>query len=213
MLVGGTGQYITAVVEGWTIPEVPPNEALRTELETFAADQGAQALHERLRQLDPTAAANIDYRNVRRVVRALEVCIETGHRISELQRKHPPPYSMITYGLTSERDVLYERADHRVDHMMEQGFLEEVRRLLEMGYQRTLPSMSGLGYAQLEAHLLDQTPLDEAIAETKNATHDFIRRQYTWFRGHDSGILWHNIEQLNRHTLIEATSRWVQEQG
>jgi tRNA dimethylallyltransferase len=213
MLVGGTGQYITAVVEGWTIPEVPPNEALRTELEKFAADQGADALYERLRQLDPDAAANIDYRNVRRVVRALEVCIETGQPISELQRKRPPPYSTITYGLTSERDILYERADRRVDQMMQQGFLEEVRHLLEMGYQRTLPSMSGLGYAQLTAHLLDQMPLTEAITNTKNATHDFIRRQYTWFRGHDSGILWHNIEQLNRHTLIEAVSQWVQEQG
>ena len=213
MLVGGTGQYITAVVEGWTIPEVPPNEALRTELENFAANQGASALHERLRQLDPAAANNIDYRNVRRVVRALEVSIETGQPISELQRKRPPPYSIITYGLTSEREVLYERADRRVDQMMEQGFVEEVRHLLAMGYKRTLPSMSGLGYAQLAAHLLDQTPLTDAIAETKNATHDFIRRQYTWFRGHDSGILWHNIEQLNRHTLIEAASQWVQEQG
>jgi tRNA dimethylallyltransferase len=213
MLVGGTGQYITAVVEGWTIPEVPPNEVLRTELENFAADQGASALHEWLRKVDPAAANNIDYRNVRRVVRALEVSIESGQPISELQRKRPPPYSIITYGLTSERDVLYERADRRVDQMIEQGFLAEVRHLLEMGYKRTLPSMSGLGYAQLAAHLLDQISLAEAIAETKNATHDFIRRQYTWFRGHDSGILWHNIEQLNRHTLIEAASRWVQEQG
>ncbi|MEO8608519.1 MAG: tRNA (adenosine(37)-N6)-dimethylallyltransferase MiaA [Chloroflexota bacterium] len=213
MLVGGTGQYITAVIEGWTIPEVPPNEALRTELENFAAKHGADALHERLRQLDPAAAENTDYRNVRRVVRALEVCIETGQPISELQRKRPPPYSIITYGLTSEREVLYERADRRVNQMMEQGFLNEVRELLGMGYSRTLPSMSGLGYAQLSAHLLDQKPLDDAIIETKNATHDFIRRQYTWFRGHDSGILWHNIEQLNRDTLVEAVSQWVQEQG
>jgi tRNA dimethylallyltransferase len=213
MLVGGTGQYITAVVEGWTIPEVPPNEDLRTELEQFAADNGAAALHERLRQVDPAAAANIDYRNVRRVVRALEVCVETGQPISELQRKHPPPYSIITYGLTSERDVLYQRADDRVDQMMEQGFLEEVQKLLALGYSRKLPSMSGLGYAQIAVHLLDKTPLADAVIETKHATHDFIRRQYTWFRGHDSGILWHNIEQLNRHTLIEAISRWAQEQG
>lgn len=213
MLVGGTGQYITAVVEGWTIPEVPPNEHLRTELEIFVAESGAAALHERLRQIDPAAAANIDYRNVRRVVRALEVCIETGQPISELQRKRPPPYSITTYGLTSERDDLYHRADHRVDQMMEQGFLEEVRQLLAMGYSRKLPSMSGLGYAQLAAHLVDKRPLADAITETKHATHDFIRRQYTWFRGHDSGILWHNIEQLNRHSLIEVISRWAQEQG
>jgi tRNA dimethylallyltransferase len=213
MLVGGTGQYITAVIEGWTIPEVPPNEALRAELETFAAEQGAMALHERLAQLDPTAAENIDYRNVRRVVRALEVCIESGQAISELQRKRPPPYRMMTLGLTMDRDRLYEIADWRVDQMMEQGFLEEVQRLLATGYNRKLPSMSGLGYAQLAAHVLDDRPLADTIVDTKHATHDFIRRQYTWFRGHDSDILWHNIEQLDRAALIEATARWVQEQG
>lgn len=213
MLVGGTGQYITAVIEGWTIPEVPPNEALRAELETFAAEQGAMALHERLTQLDPTAAGNIDYRNVRRVVRALEVCIESGQAISELQRKRPPPYHVMTYGLTMDRDRLYEIADQRVDQMMQQGFLGEVQQLLATGYNRKLPSMSGLGYAQLAAHILDDRPLADAILDTKHATHDFIRRQYTWFRGHDSGILWHNIEQLDRAALIEATARWVQEQG
>ncbi len=213
MLVGGTGQYITAVVEGWTIPEVPPNDPLRAELETFAAQHGADALHARLKQLDPEAAASIDYRNIRRVVRALEVCIETGQPISELQRKRPPPYAILTYGLTSEREILYERADRRVDQMMEGGFLEEVQHLLALGYDRKLPSMSGLGYAQLAAHLLDHMPLADAVTETKHATHDFIRRQYTWFRGHDSGILWHNREQLNRHTLIADTAQWVKEQG
>src|SRR5262249_35187170 len=94
LLVGGTGQYITAVVEGWTIPEVSPNETLRAELEAFAGEQGFEALHERLRQLDPRAAANIDGRNIRRVVRVLEVCLETGQPISELQRKYPPPYAI-----------------------------------------------------------------------------------------------------------------------
>jgi tRNA dimethylallyltransferase len=171
------------------------------------------ALHDRLRQLDPASAESIDHRNVRRIVRALEVCIETGQPISLLQQKRPPPYRILTYGLTSERSILYERADHRVDMMMKQGFREEVQRLLEMGYSRTLPSMSGLGYAQLARHLLDQQSLAEAVEDTKNATHDFIRRQYTWFRGHDSGILWHNIEQLNHHTLIADISRWAQEQG
>lgn len=213
LLVGGTGQYITAVVEGWSIPQVPPNEALRTELETFAAEHGAEALHNRLRELDPTAADNIDYRNVRRVVRALEVCLESGQPISVLQQKKPPPYRILTYGLTLDRDVLYERADRRVDQMMATGFLAEVQSLLEMGYDRTLPSMSGLGYAQLAGHLLDSKPLEEAITETKHATHDFIRRQYTWFRGHDSGILWHNRDQLNRTALIESTARWIHEQG
>src|SRR5262249_46189188 len=132
LLVGGTGQYISAVVEGWSIPEVPPNEDLRAELEAFAAEQGSEALHRRLAQLDPAAAKHIDHRNVRRVVRALEVCLETQQPITELQRKYPPPYQMLHYGLTMDREALYKQADHRVDEMMEAGFLNEVRSLLNM---------------------------------------------------------------------------------
>lgn len=213
MLVGGTGQYVTAVIEGWSIPEVPPNDALRDKLEKFAEKEGAQALHDRLRSLDPAAAENIDYRNVRRVVRALEVCIETSIPISELQRKKPPPYYIRSYGLTMKREELYQQADTRIDQMMAEGFLDEVQMLLDKGYNRKLPSMSGLGYAQLATHLLDGAPLDEAVTLTKHATHDFIRRQYTWFRGHDSGILWHNREQLELTTLIHSTASWLREQG
>lgn len=211
-LVGGTGQYITAVIEGWNIPEIPPNPALRAELEAFAARQGHEALYQRLVQLDPTAAAKIDPHNIRRVVRALEVCIESGQPFSQLQQKHPPPFNILQYGLTMERQVLYEQADRRVDEMMQQGFLNEVHHLLDMGYDRRLPSMSGLGYAQLAAHLLDGVPLDEAVTLTKHATHDFIRRQYTWFRGHDEGILWHNIHDIKLKWLIESTAQWIQEQ-
>lgn len=202
MLVGGTGQYITAVIEGWSIPAVPPNEALRAELEAYAAEHGAEALHLRLQALDPAAAAAIHHNNVRRVIRALEVCIEAGQPISELQQKRPPPYSVVQHGLTMDKIRLLERADRRVDAMMAAGFLDEVRRLLEMGYQRKLPSMSGLGYAQLAAHLLDDAALEECVATTKRDTHDFIRRQYTWFRGHDSGIVWHDVEELDRTALI-----------
>ena len=113
LLVGGTGQYITAVIEGWSIPEVPPNPALRDELESFAAAHGSEALHHRLQQIDPAAASAIHHRNIRRVVRALEVHAETGLPISQLQRKQPPPYAIIQYGLTLERDRLYARADLR----------------------------------------------------------------------------------------------------
>lgn len=203
MLVGGTGQYITAVIEGWSIPAVPPNETLRAELEAFATEHGSEALHARLQTLDPTAAETIHHRNVRRVIRALEVCIEAGQPISQLQQKRPPPYTIIQHGLTMERARLTERADYRIDEMMEKGFLGEVRGLLEMGYHRKLPSMSGLGYRQLAAHLLDGIPLDETITATKNDTHDFIRRQYTWFRGHDSGIIWHDVEALDRAALVK----------
>jgi tRNA dimethylallyltransferase len=210
MLVGGTGQYITALLEGWTVPRVPPNPEFRNSLEAFAETQGKEALHNRLRQLDPTAAETIDYRNVRRVVRALEVIDATGQTFTEQRRKTPPPYNVLQYGLTMEREPLYVRADRRVDDMMAQGFLEEVRALLAMGFNRDLPSMSGLGYAQLAAHLLDNVPLETAIIDTKMATHNFIRQQYTWFRGHDNGILWHNSEALDIPALITVTRDWLE---
>jgi tRNA dimethylallyltransferase len=212
LVVGGTGQYITALIEGWSIPAVPPNETLRAELETFAHEHGADVLHRRLRQVDEAAAAGIDYRNTRRVIRALEVYMTTGRPISDLQEKHPPPYRTYQLGLTLDRDALYAQADQRVDQMVQNGFVEEVQVLLNRGYDPQLPSMSGLGYRQMAAHLRGTMTLTEAIAETKHATHDFIRRQYTWFKGHDNGILWHNREGIVLQDLIETVTRWLQQE-
>ncbi len=211
LLVGGTGQYITAVIEGWSPPEVPPNPELRAELEAFAATHGWEALFARLLAIDPDAQAFIDPRNVRRVVRAIEVTQLTDKPFSAQRQKQPPPYQVYQYGLTMDREQLYERADRRVDAMLAAGFLDEVRRLLDAGYPRTLPSMSGLGYRELAAHLLDGTPLAEAIMLTKNATHNFVRRQLTWFRGHDPGILWHNRDSMDTDALILAIERRLQE--
>lgn len=209
LLVGGTGQYITAVVEGWSIPQVAPNMALRDELEAFAAAHGADALYARLMDLDPAAAHRIHPNNVRRVIRALEVCLETGQPISELQRKRPPGYRVLELGLRLERQYLYERADQRIDDMLAAGLVDEVRALLDRGYDRRLPSMSGLGYAQLTEHILDGVPLAEAIHNTRTATHDFIRRQETWFRGHDNNILWHNVRQIEIPALIAHLRGWL----
>ncbi len=211
LLVGGTGQYISAVTEGWSIPQVSPNEILRAELESFAVLNGAEALYQKLLAIDPAATEKIHPNNVRRVIRALEVCYETGQLFSELQRKKPPPYAIFELGLMVERQTLYERADHRVDQMMAQGFVQEVQSLLDKGYNRALPSLSGLGYAQLAAHLLDGLSLEQAVIETKNATHDFIRRQLTWFRGHDNGIIWHNGEQITGEVLIQNCAHWLKE--
>jgi tRNA dimethylallyltransferase len=212
LLVGGTGQYITAILEGWTVPEIPPNEALRSELEIFAQERGSQALHERLAALDPEASARIDHRNIRRVIRALEVCISAGEPMSQLQQKTPPPYRVLHLGLTLDRAALYERADHRVDEMVRSGLVEEVQGLLERGYDRKLPSMSGIGYQQMCEYLLDGLELEEAIERTKNATHDFIRRQYTWFRGHDPGILWHNSSSIESSQIVTLVERWLEGQ-
>lgn len=207
LLVGGTGQYISAVIDGWRIPAVPPNNALRAELEAFAHANGPQALHERLAVLDLSAAENIPYQNVRRVVRALEVCIETGRPITDLQRKEPRPYQVVIHGLTLDRDELYEQADRRIEQMLEDGFVDEVSRLLEMGYSRTLPAMSGIGYREIAAALNGETSLQEAVMLTKNATHDFIRRQYTWFRKMGERVMWHNVRQVDIQDWAESLHR------
>jgi len=209
-LVGGTGQYISAVEEGWSIPRVPPNPDLRAELEAFVEEHDAQTLHDRLQEVDAISAEKIHPNNVRRVIRALEVYMETGEPISKLQEKKPPPYRILIYGLRLDRDILYPRADMRVDTMIEQGFVEEVQHLLDMGYSRTLPSMTGLGYLEIAEHLLDNVDLDEAIEKTKFSTHNFIRRQDVWFRGHDNGILWHNVEELDTNMIEQSIREWLE---
>ncbi len=212
LLVGGTGQYITAVIEGWSIPEVPPNDELRADLEAYADKHGTNALHNRLKKRDPDAAAKIHPNNVRRVVRALEVCIETDTPITELQQKRPPPYAIRQYGLHMNRKALYERADRRVETMLESGLLEETQWLLANGYSANLPAMSGIGYRQFAEHIQDNTLLSDAIENTKNATHDFIRRQYTWFRGHDDGIIWLDATSFNVDDVISEIQQWLEEQ-
>ncbi len=211
LLVGGTGQYLTAIEEGWSIPRVPPHPDLRAELEAYARAHGEDALHRRLRELDPEYAARTHPNNVRRVVRALEVCLLSGSTMTEQQRKRPRPFRIYRLGLTMPRTELYERANARVLAMMAQGFLPEVEGLLARGYARTLPAMSGLGYLELCQHLLDGLPLADAIARTQYNTHDFIRRQEVWFKGHDNGILWHNSLELHVDDHITALTRWLKE--
>lgn len=211
LLVGGTGQYLTAVEEGWSIPRVPPNAQLRAELQARADTMGVDALHADLVTVDPEAALRIHPNNIRRVIRALEVHHETGTPISILQRKQAPPYRIRVIGLQLARDPLYARADARVEQMIAAGFVQEVEQLLGRGYGRDLPSMTALGYREMVQHVLDALPLDEAIQRTKHSTHNFIRRQEAWFRGHDNGILWHNMVNLNRSAVIADLREWLQE--
>jgi len=189
-LVGGTGQYVRAVVEGWVIPRVPPDEALRARLYVQAEEDGGEVLYERLLALDPGAKELVDPRNVRRVVRALEVCLKTGRPFSEQRGKAPPPYEILKIGLTMEREALYERVDARVDAMIDSGLVEEVCALHAQGYSWELPAMSSLGYRQLRAYLMGEASLEDAVEEIKTETHRFIRHQYNWFRPTDPDIYW-----------------------
>jgi tRNA dimethylallyltransferase len=204
-LVGGTGQYIQAVVEGWSIPAVAPHPELRAELEAKASSEGAEALHGWLAALDPAAAARIDYRNVRRVIRALEVCLVTGRPITELQRKNPPPFDVLQIGVTRPRPELYARIDARVDQMMAVGLLDEVRRLDAAGYAWELPAMTGLGYRQIGEFLRAEVSLDEAIARIKQGTRRFVQQQYNWFRLRDPAIRWVDPGMTQSAVVINAT--------
>lgn len=190
LLVGGSGQYVWALLEGWRVPRLPPQRELRRELGERADRQGAEALHRELAQVDPKAAARIDPRNVRRVIRALEVHKATGRPISYWQEKDPPPWEVLILGLTCPRRELYERIDARVDSMMEAGLVDEVRGLLAMGYEPSLPSLSGIGYKQVCQHLAGELDLATAVARIKTATHRLARQQYTWFRLDDGRIRW-----------------------
>lgn len=193
LLVGGTGLYVRAVVEGLVIPRVSPDDEVRSRLYAEAERDGPGALHRRLSEIDPRAANGIDARNVRRVVRALEVCLATGQAISDQQRSAPPPYRILQVGLTMPRAELYRRIDERIERMVEAGLVDEVRGLLACGYSVELPAMSGVGYRQIAEYLHRRCDLAEAVRRMKHDTRRFIRQQGTWFRRDDPRISWFDV--------------------
>ncbi len=209
ILVGGTGQYLRAIVEGWGIPRVPPHPRLRAALEAL----GGAELGRWLRVLDGETAVRLDVRNVRRVVRALEVTLVSGQPMSVLQRKNPPPYRFVIVGLHRNREILYQRIDDRVDLMMEAGLLAELEQLRADGYGRKLPSMSGLGYRQLWAYLDNEMTLPEAIERVKFETHRFARGQYNWFKPDDPTINWFDVDVMSETAVVEAVVKLVRDEG
>ncbi len=208
-LVGGTGQYVRSIVEGWQAPEVPPNQALRDALYRVAGRIGAGGLYQRLKSLDPEAARRIDPRNLRRTVRALEVILISGRRFSESRRRAPLPYRILQIGLTLPRDELYARVDARVDGMIGAGLVEEVQSLLEMGYSPGLPSMSALGYREIVEYLQGEVDLEEAVQAIKHHTHRLIRQQYTWFRLDDPSIHWFWARESVREEILAFVQSWL----
>ena len=207
LLVGGTGQYVWAVLEGWVIPSVAPDTQFRKRLQARADNGGSCDLYRELEKADPAAASRIDPRNVRRVIRALEVLQHAGEPFSGLQKKVPPDYDILILGLTAERKELYRRIDFRVDKMIETGLVDEVRGLISKGYSPDLPSMSGIGYRQIGQYLKGELTLEAAVEKMKFATHRIARQQYTWFRLDDERIRWFDIgEGLDAKYLDKLTS-------
>jgi tRNA dimethylallyltransferase len=195
LLVGGTGQYIRAVTAGWNPPEVKPDEKLRDELGRLKDEKGVDWLHDKLKSLDPEAAQKIDPRNFRRTIRALEVIMTTGKRFSELRGQVASPYHLIMIGLTRPRADLYERVDQRIEAMFANGFLEEVKRLLEKGYSPSLPTMSAIGYRECVRVINGELSEAQAKAEIRRATRVFVRRQANWFKESDPSIKWFRVQE------------------
>lgn len=189
-LVGGTGQYVRAVTEAWQIPPAAPDRRLRGILERWAVDIGPDGLHTRLAVIDPQAAAQIDFRNLRRTVRALEVIFSTGRRFSDQRLKGDSPYRSFLLGLTRPRSELYARIDARIDAMFAQGLVEEVQQLLSKGYDPGLPTLSAIGYAEVIASIQGRMTNDQARESMKRRTRQFVRRQANWFKADDVHIHW-----------------------
>ena len=196
LLVGGTGQYIRAVTQGWAPPEVKPNEKLRAVLEKLQIEYGKEWLHDKLKILDPSAAQAIDLRNVRRTIRALEVIFTTGKRFSEQRGQGDSRYQLITIGLTRPREELYQRVDERIEKMFAGGLLDEVKGLLASGYSPTLPSMSAIGYRECVSVVNGQMTVEQAKVEMRRITRVFVRRQANWFKESDPLIQWFNPDQV-----------------
>lgn len=185
IVVGGTGFYIQALLYDIDFTDNDNDTSLRAELETFAEEHGAKALHEKLREVDPKSADTIHANNIKRVIRALEFYQKTGMKISEhneTERQKESPYQFVYFILNDDRKNLYRRIDLRVDQMIEEGLVAEVKALKARGYDRSMVSMQGLGYKEILAYLNGEMSLETAVNILKRDTRHFAKRQLTWFR-------------------------------
>lgn len=199
ILVGGTGFYIQAVTRDIDFTEAEQDDGYRKELETLASEKGNEYLHRMLEEVDPKSAKEIHANNVKRVIRALEFYHQNHTPISshnQEQKEHTSPYNLAYFVLNAPRELLYERIDKRVDEMLEEGLVDEVRRLKEMGYQKGMVSMQGLGYKEILSYLEGEYPLEEAVRILKRDTRHFAKRQLTWFR-REPEVIWVNKDEFD----------------
>jgi tRNA dimethylallyltransferase len=202
VLVGGAGLYVSAVCDGLAMPDVPPDRAFRAAMEERVRREGWQALQSDLERVDVVSAKRIEPRNVRRVIRALEVFHATGKPFSAWQIPEAPPVESVQVGLELERQVLFARLDKRIDAWLASGFVQEVQSLLSRGYQPGLPSMSSIGYREIAQVLDGKLSLDEAVVQIKNATHQYAKRQMTWF-SRKKHIHWLNARDVTAQEVVD----------
>ena len=205
ILAGGTGQYVWAVLENWAVPRVPPDLALRRFLEERAGRDGGGALYTELMRLNPGTAARIDPRNIRRLIRALEISYLGG----DAPAKRPPPFKSLIVGLRAPRPELYRRIEVRLDGMIAGGFLDEVRQLRDAGYGADLPALSSIGYRQILQHLSGKLSLAEALAAINIDSHRLVRQQYNWFKPTDERISWFDATEESYPEISRLVSEFL----
>ncbi|MCB9798707.1 tRNA (adenosine(37)-N6)-dimethylallyltransferase MiaA [Candidatus Nomurabacteria bacterium] len=185
IIAGGTGLYISTLVNNYYIPRVPPNKKLRKSLE----EKSLAELMDWLERMDEETAKNIDTKNKRRIIRALEVCMLTGEKFSDQKKQGERMFDFLQIGVDVDRSVLYDRINRRAEKMMQDGLIEEIQALLRQKYSWQLPSMSGVGYRQFQEYFEGKISIEKAIELLKRDTRRFARRQLTWFR-RDKDIVW-----------------------
>ncbi|MYB49137.1 MAG: tRNA (adenosine(37)-N6)-dimethylallyltransferase MiaA [Dehalococcoidia bacterium] len=203
IVVGGTGQYVWALLEGWNVPEVSPNPLLRDELQARMAREGLPTLVKDLEQTAPAAAKKVDLANPRRVIRALELALQDPNSEPEGPTRTPPPFQATVIGIEVDRARLYERINARVDAMFEAGWVGEVEHLLNMGYGPGLSAMSSLGYREICEYLRGEATLKDAVETIKTKTRRFARQQGAWFRTNDERIRWFSGEREGLDQAVE----------
>lgn len=199
IVAGGTGFYIQALVYDIDFTENDCDRRLRTQLEQTAAEKGPEYLHQMLQEIDPESARQIHKNNIKRVIRAIEFYRQTGTKISshnEEERKKSSPYDLRYYVLNTDRPLLYERIDRRVDEMLKQGLVDEVKKLAHMGCTRQMVSMQGLGYKEILDYLEGRCSLEEAVYTLKRDTRHFAKRQITWLK-RERDVRWLNLPEFD----------------
>ncbi|MBB6449228.1 tRNA dimethylallyltransferase [Geomicrobium halophilum] len=208
IVVGGTGMYIKGITANWTFNKVPAEPELRKQLEERSAQEGGEnSLYEELRRLDPEAAKRIHSRNIRKVIRALELLYagqETPEPVVQTNQQ-PRPYEMVLVGLTMERTRLYARIEERVEQMLGEGLLSEVRTLYDNGIRYT-QAMKGIGYKELVTYFDGESTFEEAITQLKTNSRRFAKRQLTWFRNKEN-VSWFNMELGKEKEIFEGICR------
>lgn len=205
VIVGGTGFYIQSVLYDIDFTPDDGSDKYRKELEQLAAAKGADYMHELLRQTDPESAQAIHKNNVKRVIRALEYYKQTGQKMSEHnaeEKQKESAYNFAYFVLNDDREVLYDRINRRIDIMLRDGLVDEVRGLMQRGLDKNYVSMQGLGYKEIIDYLKGECTLEEAVYILKRDTRHFAKRQLTWF-GHEKEVIYVNVNEFDRNKELE----------